>query len=144
MNRSRMSESVKDIFYLFSVFINLLAFTSNASASPSIAGCTVFPENNIWNSPIETLPVDPNSQNYIATIGSGKGIHPDVGSGIWDGGPIGIPYTIVSGSQAKVSVIFDYANESDPGPYPIPSDALIEGGPQSTGDRHILIIDKDN
>jgi hypothetical protein len=126
------------------VLINLLAFTSNASASPSIAGCPVFPDNNVWNTPIEKLPVDPNSQNYITTIGSSKGLHPDFGSGIWDGGPIGIPYTIVSGSQAKVSVIFYYANESDPGPYPIPPDALIEGGPQSTGDRHVLIIDKEN
>jgi hypothetical protein len=144
MNRSRMSESIKDIFYIFCVLINLLAFTSDVPASPSIAGCPVFSDNNIWNSPIETLPVDPNSQNYIATIGSDKNLHPDFGSGTWDGGPIGIPYTVVSGSQAKVSVIFDYADESDPGPYPIPPDALIEGGPESSGDRHVLIIDKDN
>jgi hypothetical protein len=63
---------------------------------------------------------------------------------MWDGGPIGIPYTIVSGSQARAGVIFGYADESDPGPYPIPPDALIEGGPQSTGDRHVLIVDKDS
>jgi hypothetical protein len=144
MNRSRMSGSIKGICYLSILFINLLAFISNASASPSIAGCPVFADNNVWNSPIDTLPVDPNSQNYIVTIGSGKGLHADFGSGTWDGGPIGIPYTIVSGTQAKVSVIFDYADESDPGPYPVPPDALIEGGPQSSGDRHVLIIDKDN
>ena len=144
MNRSRVSESIKDICYLFIVFINLLASISNASASPSIAGCPVFTDNNVWNSPIETLPVDPNSQNYIVTIGADKGLHPDFGSGMWDGGPIGIPYTVVSGSQPKISVIFDYTNESDPGPYPIPPDTLIEGGPQSGGDRHVLIVDKDN
>ena len=144
MNRSRISESIKNIFYLFCMLINLLAFTGDASASPSVAGCPVFSDNNIWNAPVETLPVDPNSQNYIETIGSGNGLHPDFGSGTWDGGPIGIPYTIVSGSQTKVSVIFDYADESDPGPYPIPPDALIEGGPESIGDRHVLIIDKDS
>ena len=139
-----MSKSIKDIFCLFSLFIALLTFIDNASASPTIAGCPIFTDDNIWNTPIDTLPVDPHSQNYIATIGSGKGLHADFGSGTWDGGPIGIPYTIVSGSQAKVSVIFDYADESDPGPYPVPPDALIEGGPQSTGDRHVLIVDKDN
>jgi hypothetical protein len=139
-----LSESIRNISYLFGVLIILLAFVSNASASPSIAGCPVFPDNNVWNSPVDTLPVDPNSQNYVATIGSGKGLHADFGSGLWDGGPIGIPYTIVNGSQAGVSVNFDYADESDPGPYPIPPDPLIEGGPQSTGDRHVLIIDKDH
>jgi hypothetical protein len=144
MNRSCMSESLKNIFCLFCVLINLLAFTSDAPASPSIAGCPVFSDNNVWNSPIETLPADPNSQNYIETIGSDKNLHPDFGSGTWDGGPIGIPYTIVGGSQAKVSVSFDYADESDPGLYPIPADALIEGGPASSGDRHVLIIDKKN
>jgi hypothetical protein len=144
MNRFRTPGSIKSIFYLFSLISNLLVFTNNASASPSIAGCPVFMDNNIWNAPVDTLPVDPNSQNYIATIGSGKGLHADFGSGTWDGRPIGIPYTIVNGSQAKVSVAFDYADESDPGPYPVPPDAFIEGGPQSTGDRHVLIIDKDN
>lgn len=144
MNISRMFESIKGISYLFGVPIVLLAFTGNASASPSITGCPVFPGSNVWNSPVDSLPVDPNSQTYIATMGSGKGLHADFGSGMWDGGPIGIPYTIVSGSQARVSVNFDYADESDPGPYPIPPDALIEGGPQSAGDRHVLIIDKDN
>jgi len=143
MNRFRTSGSIKGIFYLFILSISLLAFANSASASPSIAGCPVFVDNNVWNAPVDTLPVDPNSQNYIATIGSGKGLHADFGSGTWDGGPIGIPYTIVNGSQAKVSVTFDYSDESDPGPYPVPPDALIEGGPQSTGDRHVLVIDKD-
>jgi hypothetical protein len=144
MNRFRTPGSIKNIFCLFILFISLLAITNNVFASPSIAGCPVFTENNVWNAPVDSLPVDPNSQNYIATIGSGKGLHADFGSGTWDGGPIGIPYTIVNGSQAKVSVTFDYADESDPGPYPVPPDALIEGGPQSTGDRHVLVIDKDN
>jgi hypothetical protein len=144
MDRFCTPGSLKCIFFLFGLFINLSVFSNNASASPSIAGCPVFMDNNIWNAPVDTLPADPNSQNYIATIGSGKALHADFGSGTWDGGPIGIPFTIVNGSQAKVRVTFDYADESDSGPYPVPPEALIEGGPQSTGDRHVLVIDKDN
>jgi hypothetical protein len=64
----------------------------------------------------------------------------DFGSGLWNGGPIGIPFTTVPGSQAKVNVTFDYPSESDNGPYPIPADAPIEGGPASTGDRHVLVV----
>jgi len=71
-------------------------------------------------------------------------LHPDFGSGTWDGEPIGIPYNIVGGSQPKVNITFDYAEESDSGPYPIPPNAAIEGGPQSTGDRHVLVLDKDD
>lgn len=122
----------------------LLVSATQVMAAPSIAGCGVFTADNIWNIPIDGLPVDANSQSYVATIGAGKGLHADFGSGLWDGGPIGIPYTTVSGSQTKVGVAFDYADESDPGPYPIPPDAPIEGGSQSTGDRHVLIVDKDN
>jgi hypothetical protein len=87
--------------------------------------------------------VDPNSDALIASIGLGKGLHPDFGAN-WDGGPFGIPYVVVAGSTARVPVSFDYADESDPGPYPIPPDAPIEGGPESDGDRHVLVIDRDN
>src|SRR6185436_10493092 len=72
-----------------------------------------------------------------------KTLHPDFGT-VWNGAPNGIPFVVVRGTQAKVPVTFDYADESDPGPYPIPPDAPIEGGPQSTGDRHILVLDYDN
>jgi hypothetical protein len=71
-------------------------------------------------------------------------VHADFGSGTWDGGPIGIPYVDVPGSQPKVAVTFDYDDESDPGPYPIPPGAPIEGGPSSDGDRHVLVLDRDN
>ncbi len=106
--------------------------------------CQLFPANNIWNTPIDTLPVDANSSTYINTIGAGKTVHADFGSGLWEGGPIGIPFTTVPGSQEKVNVTFDYDDESDPGPYPIPADAPIEGGSSSDGDRHVLIVDRDN
>jgi hypothetical protein len=109
----------------------------------SIAGVQVFPPDNPWNRDVSSDPVDPNSANLIASIGLSTGLHPDFGT-VWNNAPNGIPFVVVSGSQAKVPVSFTYADESDPGPYPIPSDAPIEGGASSTGDRHILIIDKDN
>jgi hypothetical protein len=111
---------------------------------PRIANCQVFPADNIWNTPVDTLPVDPNSANYINSIGSSIGLHPDFGSGLWDGGPIGIPYITVPGNQQKVPISFKYSGESDLGPYPIPPNVPIEGGPNSTGDRHALIIDQDH
>jgi len=88
------------------------------------------------------LPVDANSAAYVATIGASANVHADFGSGLWDGGPIGIPYVIVPGTQPRVPVTFDYDDESDPGPYPIPPDAPIEGGAESDGDRHVLVVDR--
>ncbi len=114
-----------------------------AAEGPSLAGCPVFPVNNIWNVRVDTLPVDAHSADYINTIGAGTGLHPDFGSGLWDGGPIGIPFVVVPGTQPEVPISFDYDDESDPGPYPIPSDPPIEGGAQSDGDRHILVLEKD-
>lgn len=110
-----------------------------AGGAAQIAGCPALPANSIWNTPVDTLPVDSNSSQYIQSIGASTGLHPDFGAGTWDGYPIGIPYNIVNG-QDKVSVDFYYPEESDPGPYPIPSNPLIEGG----GDHHILIVDQQN
>ena len=114
-----------------------------AESPPAIEGCSILLANNIWNTAIDQLPVDQNSSSYINTIGASTGLHPDFGSGTWEGGPIGIPYNVVPGSQPKVDIAFDYSDESDPGPYPIPPDPQIEGGVNSTGDRHILVMDKD-
>ncbi len=120
------------------------ATPSQTPETPEVAGCPVFPADNIWNAPVDTLPLDPNSAAYVATIGANAHLHPDFGSGTWEGEPIGIPYVDVPGTQPLVDVTFDYADESDPGPYPIPPDPPIEGGPDSDGDRHILIVDRDN
>jgi len=109
-----------------------------------INGCQLFPVNNIWNTPIDTLPLDANSQQYIDTIGATSTVHADFGSGLWDGGPIGIPYTTVPGTQEKVNITFYYGDESDPGPYPIPPDTPIEGRSSSDGDRHVIVVDRDN
>ena len=121
----------------------VLALPVSAGASPSFAGCPLFPADNVWNVPVDGLPRHPNSDAYIATMGAAGTIHPDFGT-VWEGAPIGIPYVIVPGTQPKVPVTFDYAGESDPGPYPIPPDAPIEGGSASDGDRHILVVDRDN
>jgi len=111
--------------------------------SPTIAGCQILPPDNPWNTDISAYSVHPNSVNFIASVGLDKGLHPDFGT-TWQGNPNGIPYIVVGGDQPKVPVTFEYADESDPGPYPIPDDAPIEGGPDSDGDRHILVLDKDN
>jgi hypothetical protein len=112
-------------------------------ASPIIAGCPQFPMDNVWNAPIDALPVDSHSGDYIASIGPSTGLHPDFGT-VWNGAPIGIPYNIVPGNQPGVKVTFTYDSESEHGLYPIPPNPLIEGGPKSTGDRHVLIVDKDH
>ncbi len=113
----------------------------------SLADCPVFPADNVWNVPVDTLPVDPNSDAYIASIGADAVVHADFGSGEWppgSGSPIGIPFVTVPGSQPLVPVTFEYDDESDPGPYPIPTDAPIEGGPESDGDRHVLVLERDH
>src|SRR5215207_11457814 len=97
-------------------------------ATVTLAGCPLFPADNPWNRRVDRLAVAPNSAALIASIGLDDRFHADFGSGRWDGGPIGIPYTVVDGSQPRVKVSFGYEDESDPGPYPIPSDAPIEGG----------------
>lgn len=106
----------------------------------SIGNCPIFPADNIWNRDISTLPVQPNSANFVASIGLTGHVHADFGSGLYNGGPIGIPYVVVPGNQRTVPVSFTYTNESNPGPYPIPANAPIEGGSQSTGDRHVIVV----
>lgn len=113
---------------------------------PEIGGCQLFPTDNIWNTPITNLPVSPNSDDYINSIGASTTLHPDFGSGEWppdSGAPIGIPYIIVPANQTLVDVSFNYADESDPSPYPIPPDAPIEGGSNSDSDRHVLVVQED-
>ena len=134
---------------IFSVMIvatvlHVSAIARTAQSGPTIEGCPVFPVDSIWNTSVADLPLDPNSNAFINTIGPTRGLHPDFGSGTWNGGPIGIPYDVVDASEPKVNVSFDYDDESDPGPYPIPPDASIEGGSQSTGDRHVLVLDRDS
>jgi hypothetical protein len=112
-------------------------------STTAISGCTMFPADNVWNTPIDSLPVDPNSDAYINSIGPTTKLHADFGGNLDGTGPFGIPYTVTSGTP-RVPVSFFYAGDSDPGPYPIPTAAPIEGGPSSSGDRHVLVVDRDN
>lgn len=118
--------------------------TPDLGPGASLHGRLPFPADNPWNQDISTMPVDPNSANLIDSIGLNTGLHPDFGT-VYNGTPNGIPYVVVSGTQSLVPINFTiYGNESDPGPYPVPPNAHIEGGPNSTGDRHVLVIDRDN
>ena len=87
-----------------------LAIVTTANAQPQISGCEVFPANNVWNTPIDKLPVDANSAQYVATIGASAPGHPDFGQGLYDGEPMGIPFATVPGTQPKVQVSFQYAD----------------------------------
>ncbi len=104
----------------------------------SLEGRRPFPDNNPWNQPVDTAAVDPNSAALIASIGTGTSLHPDFGAN-WNGGPFGIPYVVIDSTTPPVPVTFGYADESDPGPYPVPRGAPVEGG----SDRHILVVDRD-
>ena len=113
--------------------------TPTRGPSPDISGCTLFPADSVWNTPVDTLPVDSNSSSWINSIGANSpSFHMDFGSGTWDGGPIGIPYNVLDGTLVnKHTVQFTYADESDPGPYPIPANPAREWG----SDHHILVVD---
>ena len=117
--------------------------TPSLGVNAPLNGARVFPADNPWNQAVDTLPVDPNSDALIDSIGRDTTLHPDFGAN-WDGGPFGIPYIVVAGDTPKVSVNCYYPDESDPGPYPVTGNAPIEGGPDSDGDRHVLMLDRDN
>jgi hypothetical protein len=123
------------------VAVSVTAFGAG-STRPRVAGCAVFPANNPWNQRVDKLPVAGNSDAIVRSIGVSKGMHADFGSGLYNGGPIGIPYVSVGRGQKRVHVKFDYASESDKGPYPIPRGVAIEGGRGSSGDRHVIVVDR--
>lgn len=103
----------------------------------------MFPADNHWNLRVDGLPAAAESKRIVERIGSDRGAHADFGSGSFDGGPIGIPYTTVSRRQRRVPVSFEFADESDRGHYPIPRNAPVEGGRRSDGDRHVIVVDRD-
>jgi len=115
--------------------------SSSSGAGPGPVACTVFPADSPWNQDVSDLPVHPDSDTFIDAIGRGTRLHPDFGT-TYEGAPNGIPYAVVGGDQPEVPITFlAYEKESDPGPYPIPAGAPIEGGPESDGDRHVIVID---
>jgi hypothetical protein len=112
-----------------------------ATNSPTLAGCPVLPADNPWNQRVDRLPVARGSARLVAKIGLDDPVHPDFGT-VYQGHPNGIPFAVVSASTPAVRVRFTYADESDRGPYPIPRNAPIEGGANSTGDRHLIVVDR--
>lgn len=120
--------------------LSLIAGTVTAAlpvsaAAPPGTTCQVFPGDNIWNTDISSLPVNSQSSEWLASMAaSTTNLHPDFG-----GPPYGFPFNIVDNTHPTVSIAFQYASESDPGPYPVGSDTLIENG----SDHHALIINKD-
>jgi hypothetical protein len=115
-----------------------LAAAAPMAAPPRLAGCPVFPASSPWNQRVDKLPVAADSATIVASIGRDAPLHADFGSGLWQGAPIGIPHDVVARSTPRSRVVFDYADESDRGPYPIPARVHVEGG----GDRHAILVDR--
>ena len=109
-------------------------------AAPTSVDVPSFPADNVWNADVSGLPVASDSGAIVASIGAGGHLHPDFGAGLYQGEPIGIPYVVVPSTQSAVPMSFQYADESDAGPYPIPANAPIEGGAASSGDRHVIVV----
>jgi hypothetical protein len=133
------------------VLITLLASDAAAQDNPrrvdlgpnaNLKGLRLLPDDSPWHRDISPDPVDQNSQKILTRIGMDKTLRADFGT-VWENAPMGIPYVVVQKTQARAPVKFTYADESDPGPYPIPPNAPIEGGPGGTGDRHVLVLDQD-
>jgi hypothetical protein len=129
---------------LFSGLAVVLLTGSSAEALrlPAARRCPVFPADNPWNQRVDKLPVSADSARLISSIGLDAPVHADFGSGKWDGGPIGIPFDVVSRKTPRRRVSFEYAAESNRVRYPIPRHVHIEGGPHATGDRHAILVDK--
>jgi len=117
--------------------------TGETGDVPGIEDLQIFPPDNPWNTDVSGYAVHPLSSRFVASIGADGGLHPDFGT-TWQGVPNGIPYAVVGADQPPVPIFFTaYGEESDPGPYPVPDDAPIEGGEASDGDRHVIVIERD-
>jgi hypothetical protein len=123
------------------------ALALGANAQTTLSGCPMFGPDNVWNTRVDRLPVHASSDAWIGSIGTSTGLHMDFGT-FYLGAPIGIPFVTVPGTQPMVPILFggEADDESDPGPYPIPPDAPIEGGANAPADedRHVIVLDRDN
>jgi hypothetical protein len=146
---SRLFEDIFMRRWLILLFgLPLLFSVSAQTTSPKIGDCNIFPADNIWNARVDSLPLDPRSNDYVTSIGIGTGLHPDFGT-FYLGAPIGIPFTTVGNAQPLVNISYfpppdGYESESDAGPMPIPPNAPVEGGDASSGDRHVLVVNTDS
>jgi hypothetical protein len=124
-----------------SLTVLVAAPTGSSPRLPQAPRCPLFPSNNPWHMRVDKLPVAGNSATMIAAIGADATVEHAFGSGLRDNAPVGMPYNVVGARQRKVRLTFQY--RSDPGPYPIPRNVRIQGGPNSSGDRHTIIVDRD-
>lgn len=117
---------------------------ARGTAVSRIAGttCPAFPASNWWHADVRTLPVHPRSSQWLSHMATGRRLHPDFGPSYGAGPNYGIPITVVTSSHAKVPVRFQYAAESDKVRYPLGADTRIEGGRNSAGDKHAIIVDR--
>jgi len=144
-----MTRAASSLFALLAVAACAWAEGPVAGDGPTLAGCPVFPPDHVWNVRVDALPRDPASDAFVAPIGADAVVHPGFGAGLWEGRAIGVPFDVVGPDQAAFAVEFYYAVESDPGPYPIPPDAFVEGAPAAGvpvppgGDRHVLVLETD-
>lgn len=147
MAERRGSGTMSVRHHIQAVLVGLVVVTTACVMSPrptvpsggTLGPCPLFPADGIFSARVDRLPVHPRSDAWRTAIGSGAAVHPDFGSGLWEGSPIGIPYATVGAEQARVPMHFDYADESDPGPYPIPPGVPVEGG----SDHHVIVVDTD-
>ncbi len=121
------------------LLVALCGSPAQALRVPSAPHCAIFPRTNAWNKRVDSLPVAPDSDAIISSIGADTGLHPDFGAGLYQGGRIGIPFDVVARATPRLRVNFEYAHESDKGPYPIPRNVHVESG----ADRHALLLDRD-
>ncbi|WP_404962221.1 hypothetical protein [Streptomyces sp. 147326] len=118
------------------------ATATATAAAPDDGSCETSLSNSFWRAPVDQLPVHPSSAQYVASIGATEPLHPDFGSGLIEGEPFGIPITVSDTIVPESTVSLDYADESDTSGYRIPQDAKIENGPESSGDRHVVVWDR--
>lgn len=134
------------------VVLSVAAFSTSSTAAPAavstsarpVAGtsCSAFPADNWWHADVRGLPVHARSRQWLSHMSTNVDLHPDFGPSYGDGPNYGIPITVVDHSHRRVSVGFDYASESDRVRYPLGGDTRIEGGRNSPGDKHAIVIDK--
>ena len=129
--RSDGAGNLRIASFVLLVLVALPAAFAEGRPVPGAPACPMTPADSFWHADVSTLPVHAQSATWISSIGSTAGLKADFGAGQWNGGPIGIPYTTVPGTQPRVPVSFTYDDESDAGPYPVPPNAPIEGGPSS-------------
>jgi hypothetical protein len=139
-SREADTARVRGLLSLLAVATLTLAGATTAARLPQAPACQVFPASNPWNQRVDKLPVAANSAAIVASIGENDHVHADFGSGLWEGNKIGIPITVADTGTPRTRVSFEYASESDRGPYPIPATVKIEGG----SDRHAILVDRDD